>query len=167
MALSGVGVKRRGMHSYTEQDLLAANVNPKTGLATDYLNLFNEAIMLFEMGLDMPDMAEELTEWQPHGYVEHFEKSGFEMKDVVVAAYAEAQPVVRAAFDACCERAQAAFASSIDILLSSNLHDEPARADLDHRLAEMKHMVSEMDSHIHGRAAVEDSDAQTAVDALF
>ena len=51
------------MSPYSEQDLLAANVNPATGLATDYLNLFNEAIMLFEMGLDMPDMAEELTEW--------------------------------------------------------------------------------------------------------
>ena len=45
------------MLPYSEQDLLAANVNPATGLATDYLNLFNEAIMLFEMGLDMPDMA--------------------------------------------------------------------------------------------------------------
>ncbi len=155
------------MHSYTEQDLLAANVNPKTGLATDYLNLFNEAIMLFEMGLDMPDMAEELTEWKPHGYVEHFEKSGFEMKDVVVAAYAEAPPMTRAAFDVCCVGALAAFASSIDILLSSNLHDEVARADLEGRLNEMKAMVIEMDSHIHGRAVLGESSTQSAVDALF
>ncbi len=155
------------MHSYTEQDLLAANVNPVTGLATDYLNLFNEAIMLFEMGLDMPDMAEELTEWQPHGYVEHFDKSGFEMKDVVIAAYADAPRKIRAAFDACCERAQAIFASSIDILLSSNVHDDVARADLDHRLVEMKAMVIEMDSHIHGRAEALESGRQSAVDALF
>jgi len=155
------------MHSYTERDLLAANVNPVTGLATDYLNLFNEAIMLFEMGLDMPDMAEELTEWAPHGYVEHFDMSGFEMKDVVIAAYAEAPPAVRAAFDACCERAQAMFASSIDILLSSNVHDDLARADLDNRLGEMKAMVSEMDSHIHGRADLPEDSLQTAVDALF
>lgn len=155
------------MHAYTEQDLLAANVNPKTGLATDYLNLFNEAIMLFEMGLDMPDMAEELTEWEPHGYVEHFDKSGFEMKDVVIAAYAEAPRPIRAAFDACCERCQAVFASSIDILLSSNVHDDMARADLDSRLRDMKSMVSEMDSHIHGRAKAVESNAQSAVDALF
>jgi len=155
------------MHSYTEQDLLAANVNPKTGLATDYLNLFNEAIMLFEMGLDMPDMAEELTEWAPHGYVEHFEKSGFHLKDVVVAAYNEASEPVRVAFDACCEEALAAFASSIDILLSSNLHDDLARADLESRLSEMKAMVSEMDSHIHGRAVAREASPQTAVDALF
>jgi hypothetical protein len=155
------------MHSYTEQDLLAANVNPVTGLATDYLNLFNEAIMLFEMGLDMPDMAEELTEWAPHTYVEHFERSGFEMKDVVVAAYDAAPSAVRAAFDTCCEQALAVFASSIDILLSSNLHDDLARADLGERLGEMKAMVSEMDSHIHGRAAIRDASPQSEVDALF
>ncbi|MDP3655070.1 MAG: hypothetical protein Q8R67_25705, partial [Rhodoferax sp.] len=33
--------------------LRAANINPRTGLATDYLNHFNEAIMLLEM---VPDM---------------------------------------------------------------------------------------------------------------
>lgn len=155
------------MHSYTEHDLLAANVNPVTGLATDYLNLFNEAIMLFEMGLDMPDMAEELTEWAPHSYVEHFERSGFEMKDVVVAAYEEAQDAVRSGFDACCEQALAVFASSIDILLSSNLHDDMARADLGERLSQMKAMVGEMDSHIHGRVAIQETNPQSAVDALF
>ena len=147
MAFSMVGVKRRGMHSYTEHDLLAANVNPVTGLATDYLNLFNEAIMLFEMGLDMPDMAEELTEWAPHSvHVEHFERSGFEMKDVVIAAYDEASPATFAPPSTPrCEQALAVFASSIDILLSSNILDDMARADLGGRLREMKAMVSEMD----------------------
>ncbi len=146
---------------------MAANVNPTTGLATDYLNLFNEAIMLFEMGLDMPDMAEELTDWAPHGYVEHFERSGFELKDVVVAAYEEAPSHFRDPFDVCCARAQAMFASSIDILLSSNLHDDVARADLGNRLREMKALVGEMDSHIHGRAEAIESSRQSAVDALF
>ncbi|TMJ23687.1 MAG: hypothetical protein E6G93_02785 [Alphaproteobacteria bacterium] len=36
-------------------ELLAANINPRTGLATDYLNHFNEAIMLLEMIPDMPE----------------------------------------------------------------------------------------------------------------
>ncbi|MGZ3297997.1 MAG: hypothetical protein ACXU8O_03185 [Asticcacaulis sp.] len=155
------------MKSYTEQERLAANVNPVTGLATDYLNLFNEAIMLFEMGLDMPDMAEELADWKTHGYVEHFERSGFEMKDVVISAYAHAPAAVRSAFDACCERAQSVFASSIDILLSSNLHDDAARADLGNRLRDMKALVSEMDSHIHGRVETTGRGLQSAVDALF
>ncbi len=149
---------------YSEQERLAANVNPATGLATDYLNLFNEAIMLFEMGLDMPDMAEELADWKPRGYIEHFEKSGFEMKDIVISAYQHAPVDIRCDFDACCERALGAFDSAINILLSSNLDDPDARADLDCRLAEMKNLVIEMDSHIHGRA---EANLQSQVDALF
>ena len=155
------------MTVYSEQELLAANVNPATGLATDYLNLFNEAIMLFEMGLDMPDMVEELTEWQKRGYVEHFEKSGFEMKDVVISAYRHAPVDIRCDFDECCERALHGFDSSINILLSSNLDDEAARADVEDRLRDMKALVLELDSHIHGRAERMETNLQNEVDALF
>jgi len=152
------------MLPYSEQQIIAANVNPATGLATDYLNLFNEAIMLFEMGIDMPDMAEELTDWQPHGYIEHFERSGFEMKDVVIAAYMFAPGEIREAFDATVTRALAVFDSSIHILLSTHQMDDAARAELEARLAEMKALVVEMDSHIHGRA---EANLQSEVDALF
>jgi hypothetical protein len=154
------------MVPYSEQEVLAANVNPATGLATDYLNLFNEAIMLFEMGLDMPDMAEELADWKKHSYVEHFEKSGFEMKDVVISAYHHAPAELRCDFDDVCERALTVFDSSIDILMSSNLEDDAARVDLNERLRDMKALVIEMDSHIHGRAAITKS-LQSEVDALF
>jgi hypothetical protein len=152
------------MLPYSEQQLIHANVNPATGLATDYLNLFNEAVMLFEMGLDMPDMAEELTDWRPHGYVEHFERSGFEQKDVVVAAYLYAPHEIREDFDASVARALSVFDSSINILLSTQIMDAAARADLETRLAEMKALVIEMDAHIHGRV---ESDLQSEVDALF
>jgi len=154
------------MPPYNEQDLLAANVNPATGLATDYLNLFNEAIMLFEMGLDMPDMTEELADWQKRGYVEHFEKSGFELKDVVIAAYRHAPADGRRDFDAVCERALSVFDLSIHILMSSNLADKAAHADLSARLSDMKALVVEMDSHIHGRGPAQ-KNLQSEVDALF
>ena len=42
--------------------LRAANINPRTGLATDYLNHFNEAIMLLEMIPDMPECAEDFLD---------------------------------------------------------------------------------------------------------
>ncbi|MFT3998133.1 MAG: hypothetical protein QM667_12070 [Asticcacaulis sp.] len=155
------------MTVYSEQELRAANVNPDTGLATDYLNLFNEAIMLFEMGLDMPDMAEELTDWRRRGYVEHFENSGFEQKDVVIAAYLSAPEQRRVPFDEACEKALDEFESGIHILLSSNIEDPSAREDLDYRLDSMKARVIEMDAHIHGRSGRVESDLQDAVDALF
>jgi hypothetical protein len=154
------------MLPFSEQDLLSANVNPATGLATDYLNLFNEAIMLFEMGLDMPDMAEELADWHRRGYIEHFEKSGFEMKDVVIAAYRHAPAEVRRDFDEVCGRALSVFDLSIHILMSSNLADQAAHADLSARLSDMKALVVEMDSHIHGRGPAQ-KNLQSEVDALF
>ncbi len=160
-------VDRAQLVTYSEQELLAANVNPYTGLATDYLNLFNEAIMLFEMGLDMPDMAEELADWKPRDYTAHFEQSGFELREVVISAYLHAPSDIRLDFDECVNRSLAVFDSSINILLSSNLEDTDARADLQERLREMKALVVEMDSHIHGRAEAMETNLQSEVDALF
>src|SRR5438270_113320 len=57
--------------------LRAANINPRTGLATDYLNHFNEAVMLLEMIPDMPECAEDFLGWHPLTYREHFMASNF------------------------------------------------------------------------------------------
>jgi hypothetical protein len=78
---------------------LAANINPRTGLATDYLNHFNEAIMLLEMIPDMPECAEEFLEWQPRSYREHFAASNFRARELAIAAYDSANPQIRTEFD--------------------------------------------------------------------
>jgi hypothetical protein len=80
-------------------ELLAANINPKTGLATDYLNHFNEAIMLLEMIPDMPDCAADFLCWRPLSYSEHFMESHFKARDLAISAYESADPSVRAEFD--------------------------------------------------------------------
>ena len=63
------------------EQLRAANINPRTGLATDYLNHFNEAIMLLEMVPDMPECAEDFLTWTPRSYAEHFWASNFKARD--------------------------------------------------------------------------------------
>ena len=40
--------------------LLGTNINSVTLLATDYLDHFNEVIILIEMVADMPDMIEDV-----------------------------------------------------------------------------------------------------------
>jgi hypothetical protein len=79
--------------------LRAANINPHTGLATDYLNHFNEAIMLLEMIPDMPECAEEFLQWQPRSYREHFAASNFRARELAIAAYDSANPQIRTEFD--------------------------------------------------------------------
>src|SRR4029078_9887678 len=79
--------------------LRLANINPRTGLATDYLNHFNEAVMLLEMVPDMPQCAEDFLTWSPLSYVEHFTASNFMARDLAIEAYEKANPSVRAQFD--------------------------------------------------------------------
>src|ERR1700761_7320026 len=79
--------------------LRAANINPRTGLATDYLNHFNEAIMLLEMVPDMPECAADFLGWQPLSYREHFTASNFKARELAISAYESANANIRAEFD--------------------------------------------------------------------
>src|SRR4029077_11991463 len=80
-------------------ELKAANINPRTGLATDYLNHFNEAIMLLEMIPDIPECAEDFLQWRPLSYAEHFTASNFKDRDLAIEAYESTEARVRAQFD--------------------------------------------------------------------
>ncbi|MGO8913743.1 MAG: hypothetical protein ACLQDM_31090 [Bradyrhizobium sp.] len=88
-----------GLDQARAAQLRAANINPRTGLATDYLNHFNEAIMLLEMVPDMPECAEDFLGWQPLSYAEHFTASNFKARDLAIEAYESADAGIRASFD--------------------------------------------------------------------
>jgi hypothetical protein len=79
--------------------LVAANINPRTGLATDYLNHFNEAIMLLEMIPDMPECSEDFLAWCPLSYCEHFMASNFKARDLAIEAYDAADKTIRVEFE--------------------------------------------------------------------
>jgi len=81
------------------EELRAGNINPRTGLATDYLNHFNEAVMLLEMIPDIPECADDFLEWHPLSYAEHFTASNFRARDLAISAYESADPAIRAEFD--------------------------------------------------------------------
>jgi hypothetical protein len=80
--------------------LAAANINPATGLATDYLNHFNEAIMLLEMLPSCPECREDFLAWRPLSYREHFDSSHFKGRNLAIAAYEAAEPDLRERLDA-------------------------------------------------------------------
>jgi hypothetical protein len=91
--------ERSDRQNAREAELLAANINPRTGLATDYLNHFNEAIMLLEMVPDRPDCVEDFLRWQPLSYREHFTASNFKARDLAISAYDSADATIRVEFD--------------------------------------------------------------------
>lgn len=64
-----------------------SNLDPETLLATDYLNHFNEIVMLLEMVPDMPEIMEEVKMWAPKSYCDHFRDSTIADKDIAVEAF--------------------------------------------------------------------------------
>jgi hypothetical protein len=91
--------KAGGIDEARAAQLKAANINPRTGLATDYLNHFNEAIMLLEMVPDMPECAEDFLGWQPLSYREHFMASNFKARDLAIEAFDAADKTIRTEFE--------------------------------------------------------------------
>ena len=76
------------------------NVNRETLLTTDYLNHFNEIIMLLELVPSAPaQFASELADWEHESYEEHFTHSGFRDKELAIICYRNAPEDVRRAFD--------------------------------------------------------------------
>ena len=54
----------------------SALVNPASGVANDYLNHFNEILLLIEnLPALLPEMVDELLGWKPVSYRGYFERS--------------------------------------------------------------------------------------------
>jgi hypothetical protein len=150
--------------------LIEANINPITGLATDYLNHFNEAIMMLELAMQVPECIDDFCAWQPLSYREHFAASRFKERDLAIAAYEHSDPALRRRLD---ELADAMNT----ILLATAAAMQQAGPDALAMLAEdalgrLRPLVGRAGAVIHGAetAAAEASEAdasQAAVDALF
>ena len=116
--------------------LTAANINPATGLATDFLNHFNEAIMLLEMLPAMPECRDDLLAWRPMSYREHFAASGFTHRDLAIAAYEAADPIFRGQLDEIADQMNQILTVTRDRPRRRSLaRDDPGARRDDHALA--------------------------------
>lgn len=82
-----------------QEKVRGTNISEVTLLATDYLNHFNEIIMLLGMVADMPDLIDECRGWQPKGYQDHFRDSSFSDRETAIAAYEHVPKRFRKAFE--------------------------------------------------------------------
>ncbi|MGJ5074070.1 hypothetical protein [Bradyrhizobium oligotrophicum] len=148
--------------------LRAANINPRTGLATDYLNHFNEAVMLLEMIPDIPECAEDFLAWTPLTYPEHFTHTNFKARDLVIEAYEQADAAIRDKFDHLTK-------TMTDILLAVGSAMRDAKQDATKaKLAEqaaawVKPLVTQAGGIINGDIEVDPDpvDEVDAVDAIM
>ncbi len=144
-----------------------ANINPATGLATDYLNHFNEAIMLLEMLSSCPDCREDFLGWRPMSYREHFVASRFKGRNLAIAAYEAADPNVRGCLDTLAGTMTAVLEAT-RAAMSADMPPEAAGALADRAAAWLKPLIARAGGVING-----DTDAglpsapQAVVDGLM
>jgi hypothetical protein len=129
--------------------LLEANINPRTGLATDYLNHFNEAIMLLEMIPDIPECFEDFLDWRPMTYCEHFAASNFKARELAISAYEESDPAVRAEFDEI-TTAMTSILTTVGDAMRQVRHDESRTALAEQAAGWVKPLVTLAGSVING-----------------
>ena len=145
------------------------NINPATGLSTDYLNHFTEAVMVLEMLTVMPDCLPDLQAWEPKTYCEHFAASRFTSRSAVIAHYRAANPRVRRDLDNTAEILNAALRKTRDTVVAQ--FGAPVAAEIAKgAAARLKPLIATAAAIINGTATGPDQDRQStqaAIDALF
>lgn len=165
---------RQSMAEHLRAHTVGTNVNPKTLLATDYLNHFNEMIMLLDMLPTAPaDIVADIGNWRHKSYEEHFHETGFRDKSLAIAGYHNAPDDVRAAFDAAIERLEQEMVKvlgQVTTIMANGSIDGllPLCSSAAPRLRDMADAAAAI---INGEetavAAAEAHDPQVTVDALF
>lgn len=79
--------------------VIGTNISEVTLLATDYLNHFNEIVMLLDMVPDMAECLEDAKDWKPKSYQDHFRDSFVADKELAVEVYDFAPVRYKAPFD--------------------------------------------------------------------
>lgn len=154
----------------TRATLEAANVNPRTRLASDYLNHFNEIKMLIGLVCDMPECLTDVLSWTPRSYVAHFEQSNFNGRDIVIAAYKSADPSIRASLEVVVAELDHQIITGQNMLRP--LKDQPAllKAAARSITLELRPLMAEARAIVNGESAQEpasQTDGADTVSALF
>lgn len=152
--------------------LAAANIHPETLLATDYLNHFNEVVMLIDMLPEMPDCAPDVVDWQPRSYLDHFRASRFKERDLAIAAYAAVDPARRQAFETTVGAIDRALGAVQRLIVDAPLDRLPLESIADLMDIEVRPLLAHAMGLINGAPAAtpvteSGGEAQSAVDALF
>ena len=145
--------------------LRAANINPVTGLATDYLNHYNEVAMLIGTLADMPDMAECVLDWRPVGYPTHFARTGFAERGLAIAGWLVVSRDVKAQF--CAVRAELeSRIADVQRRLATTLVPELVAGEAPAIFADIARLGGVINGG-KGAPMLQQSAAQDLVDSLF
>jgi hypothetical protein len=147
--------------------LPGTNINPDSLLATDYLNHFNEIIMMIELAPDMPEMLDDAKAWKPLSYTEHFRQSQFTERELAVEAYGMISEMRREQFELVIRQAHACVAEalgSFDEIVAAGGDDSRMRNLSMETTRKLHQLVDGINAMIHGGMTALD---QPDIDGFF
>lgn len=153
-------------HEAMRAKAAGSNLDPQTLLATDYLNHFNEIVMLLEMISDMPEILEDSKEWKPKSYQDHFRDSTIADREIAIEAYEVVLPKYKEPFEKTIDQVNTTIASTIAVLerdlLSGNT--ELVRENASALSKIIQRLMDTASAIIHGSAQTLD---QNEIDVLI
>lgn len=102
----------------------ACLVNPASGVANDYLNHFNEVLLLIEnLPVMLPEMVDEILGWAPISYREYFQKSRLPGSAKALQIYDSLEPEFRDYFEGKIEALNTLALDSIAVIKQHRAED--------------------------------------------
>jgi len=160
-------------HSQSESDLAhwrakvaGGLINPDTLLATDYMNHFNEVMMLIEMLPDMPDMLPDCAAWQPKSYPQHFLECRLDYGPLAAEAYKHVPASIKTPFELTIAQLNAVIGLTVKRAAAAiaNNADHETRFAVSAGIATMRKLNETLASIINGSQQTMD---QSHIDAMM
>ncbi len=164
--VNGMPSEKRDQFLTIQDKVRGTNISETTLLATDYLNHFNEIVMMLDMVPSMTEFLDELREWQPKSYQQHFREASFSDAALAVEAYDHVPLKYREPFEeivALLDRFVATAVRRLDDSVAAGDHASTAAVATDYSERLMK-LIDLTGAIIHGH---EDVLAQAQIDTLF
>jgi hypothetical protein len=141
-------------------------INPDTLLATDYMNHFNEVVMLIEMLPDMPDMLADCMAWESKSYAQHFRESRLDYGALAVDAYEHVPRGIKGPFELTVAQLNAVIALTIKraAMAIANHAAHDTRFAVDAGIATLRKLSETLGGIINGSRQTMD---QAHIDAMM
>lgn len=142
------------------------NICDTSLLATDYLNHFNEVVMLIDMIPDMPECLDDVRDWRPKTYAQHFSDSGLPEAELAIAAYQHSPEAYRLPLERTIDNLNRLVDASLDRIASAiEAGDQDVLVDTAGRASrDMQRLVDAASAIINGAHSTIE---QTDIDDMF
>jgi len=162
----GIAADERAAYLDMRRRVAGTNINGKTLLATDYLNHFNEIVMLLEIIPECPECFADTRSWTSKDYPRHFADSSLSEKTLAIEAYGCVPRKYRVPFEEIVDRLDRLIATTLARLeqaLDANDADA-ARSLCAEASRSLQGLVSLASAVIHGDVTAL---AQAEIDAVL